>query len=127
MEIFQPGPDRLEDALINGERRMVHSWRTEIQMTLEPAQTTVPLHISFTEMWMEISISYEQVRVTGCLLGSPSGHLRWSPCLKEREEDLDHTDYRRLVLLFIEDVGQQLLYSLLSRRGKALELTSTHH
>lgn len=52
--------------------------------------------------------------MTRCLLGSPSGHLRWSPRLKEREEDLDHTDYRRFVLLLVEDIRQQLLYSLLS-------------
>lgn len=54
------------------------------------------------------------------LLGSPSGHLRRSSRLEEREEDLDHADDRRLVLLFVEDVGQQLLYSLLSGGEVAL-------
>lgn len=40
VEIFQSGSDRLQDALINRERWMVHSWRTEVQVTLKPAQTT---------------------------------------------------------------------------------------
>lgn len=78
-------------------------------------------------MQYEGKIKQERGKYTGqCirLLASPSGHLRWSPCLKECEEDLDHADYCRFVLLFVKDIAQQLLYSLLSGgRKTALVLT----
>lgn len=38
--------------------------------------------------------------------------LRWPPCLEQREQYLDGTDYGRLILILVEDVWQELLYNL---------------
>ena len=43
-------------------------------------------------------------------------NLRWSSCLKECQENLNYTDYCRVIFLFVKYVGQQLLHSLLSER-----------
>lgn len=39
--------------------------------------------------------------------------LRWSPRLKQCEQDLDNADNCRLVLFLVEDIREQLLYCLL--------------
>lgn len=39
--------------------------------------------------------------------------IRWSPRLKQCEQDLDNADNCRLVLFLVEDIREQLLYCLL--------------
>lgn len=44
--------------------------------------------------------------------------VRWSPCLKQCEEDLDNTDNCRIILLLVENIRQQLLHRLLPEEDR---------
>lgn len=44
--------------------------------------------------------------------------IRWSPGLKQCEENLDNADYCRFILLTVKDIIQQLLHCLLPEKNR---------
>lgn len=101
MEVFEPGSDGLQDAVVDRERRMRYSGGA-LHVALKPATCKESGDgVSSPPSWSR-ELSFQRSR-----------YIRWSSGLKQSEEDLDDTDDGRLVLLLVKDVGQQLLHRFL--------------
>lgn len=45
-------------------------------------------------------------------------NIRWSPCFKQCEKDLDNTDNCRLILLLVKNIRKQLLHRFLPKEHR---------